>query len=88
MVETLPPWEVLSKSWMSQVLGAIQKVSLTTHPGIATVPLQVQIVEQATGIRCCAETDGETLDCVEAQPSLCVVVVVVSYCELLSLLLF
>lgn len=58
---------------MSQVLGAIQKVSLTTHPGIATIPLQVQIVEQATGIRCCGESEaGETLDCVEAKPSLCV----------------
>eukprot|EP00438_Fugacium_kawagutii_P035135 Skav218775 [mRNA] locus=scaffold1372:372989:381938:- [translate_table: standard] len=61
------PWPLLSGRY---VLGAIQKVSLTTHPGIATIPLQVQIVEEATGIRCCAETDaGETLDCVEAQPS-------------------
>ena len=50
-----------------RVLGAIDAVGLTTHPGFATIPLQVRVVEEATGIRCCAYDMGLMKDCVEAQ---------------------
>eukprot|EP00435_Cladocopium_sp_Y103_P054726 s32_g17.t3 len=47
-----------------RVLGAIDSVGLTTHPGFATIPLQVRVVEEATGIRCCASNaTGDTMDC-------------------------
>ena len=54
-------------SHCTEVLGAIDSVGLTTHPGFATIPLQVRVVEEATGIRCCESNATDTMDCVEAK---------------------
>ncbi|CAJ1429537.1 unnamed protein product, partial [Effrenium voratum] len=53
-----------------RVLGAIESVKLSEGVGFATVPLQVRIIEPATGIRCCARGGLQSCtDLVPATPS-------------------